>query len=50
MGFIDRQSRYERLDTFEVPLDDAQMNPPPQNLNRVDVDPVVHISYTLLAA
>lgn len=37
-GFIDRQSRYERLDTFEVPLDDAQMNPPAQQLDRVDVD------------
>jgi hypothetical protein len=50
MGFIDRQSRYQRLETFEVPLDDAQMNPPSQQLERVDVDPVVHISYTLLAA
>lgn len=37
-GFIERQSRYDRLDTFEVPLDDAQLNPPSQLLNRVDVD------------
>ena len=37
-GFIDRQSRYQRLDTFPVPLDDAQLNPPSQALNRVDVD------------
>ena len=37
-GFIDRQSRYDRLDLFEVPLDDGQNNPPPQQLNRVDVD------------
>jgi hypothetical protein len=37
-GFIDRQSRYDRLDLFPVPLDDAQTNPPPQSLNRVDVD------------
>lgn len=38
MGFIDRQSRYEALDLFPVPLDDAQNNPPAQELNRVDVD------------
>jgi len=37
-GFINRQSRYDRLDTFEVPLDNAQMNPPSQLLSRVDVD------------
>jgi len=37
-GFIDRQSRYDRLDLFPVPLDDAQTNPPSQQLNRVDVD------------
>ncbi len=37
-GFIDRQSRYDRLDLFPVPLDDGQINPPPQQLNRVDVD------------
>lgn len=38
MGFIDRQSRYDRLDLFPVPLDDAQTNSPAQLLNRVDVD------------
>jgi N4-gp56 family major capsid protein len=38
MGFIDRQSRYDRLDLFPVPLDDAQNNPPAQQFNRVDVD------------
>lgn len=48
MGFIDRQSRYERLDTFEVPLDDAQMNPPAQNLNRVDVDCRVRVYATYI--
>ena len=37
-GFIDRQSRYEALDRFPVPLDDGQNNPPSQQLNRVDVD------------
>jgi N4-gp56 family major capsid protein len=37
-GFINRQSRYDPLDTFEVPLDNAQMNPPSQLLTRVDVD------------
>lgn len=37
-GFINRQSRYNALDTFEVPLDDAQLNPPSQLLSRVDVD------------
>jgi len=37
-GFINRQSRYDALDTFEVPLDNAQMNPPAQLLSRVDVD------------
>lgn len=37
-GFIDRQSRYDRLDLFATPLDDAQTNPPAQQLNRVDVD------------
>jgi len=51
-GFIDRQSRYDRLDLFEVPLDDGQNNPPPQQLNRVDVDinGCPHISDWLLAA
>lgn len=37
-GFIDRQSRYDRLELFPVPLDDSQTNPPAQQLNRVDVD------------
>jgi len=36
-GFIDTQSRYDALDTFEVPLDNTQMNPPAQLLSRVDV-------------
>lgn len=49
-GFIDRQSRYDRLDLFPVPLDDAQINPPPQQLNRVDVDcrVRVHATYIVL--
>lgn len=49
-GFIDRQSRYDALDTFEVPLDDAQINPPAQSLNRVDVDCRVRVyaSYVVL--
>lgn len=37
-GFINRQSRYDALETFEVPLDNAQLNPPAQLLTRVDVD------------
>ncbi len=37
-GFINRQSRYDALDTFEVPVDNAQLNPPSQLLSRVDVD------------
>jgi len=37
-GFINRQSRYDALDTFEVPLDNTQLNPPNQQLTRVDVD------------
>lgn len=37
-GFINRQSRYDALDTFEVPLDNTQLNPPSQLLSRVDVD------------
>lgn len=47
-GFIDRQSRYDRLELFDVPLDDAQVNPPAQQLNRVDVDIIstVDESYT----
>lgn len=37
-GFINRQSRYDPLETFEVPVDNAQNNPPSQLLTRVDVD------------
>jgi N4-gp56 family major capsid protein len=47
-GFIDRQSRYDRLDLFPVPLDDAQVNPPPQQLNRVDVDCRVRVYATYI--
>lgn len=47
-GFIDRQSRYDRLDTFEVPLDDAMSNPPSQDLSRVDVDCRVRVYATYL--
>jgi N4-gp56 family major capsid protein len=47
-GFIDRQSRYDRLDLFEVPLDDAQTNPPNQLLNRVDVDCRVRVYATYI--
>jgi N4-gp56 family major capsid protein len=47
-GFIDRQSRYDRLDLFEVPLDDSQNNPPPQQLNRVDVDCRVRVYATYI--
>ncbi|HXF90750.1 MAG TPA: N4-gp56 family major capsid protein [Candidatus Nitrosotenuis sp.] len=47
-GFIDRQSRYDRLDLFPVPLDDAQNNPPAQQLNRVDVDCRVRIYATYI--
>ncbi len=47
-GFIDRQSRYDRLDLFPVPLDDAQTNPPPQQLNRVDVDCRVRVYATYI--
>jgi len=47
-GFIDRQSRYDRLDLFEVPLDDGQSNPPPQQLNRVDVDCRVRVYATYI--
>ena len=47
-GFIDRQSRYERLDLFPVPLDDAQNNPPAQQLNRVDVDCRVRVYATYI--
>lgn len=47
-GFIDRQSRYDRLDLFPVPLDDAQNNPPAQQLNRVDVDCRVRVYMTYI--
>lgn len=47
-GFIDRQSRYDRLDLFPVPLDDAQNNPPAQQLNRVDVDCRVRVYATYI--
>lgn len=47
-GFIDRQSRYDRLDLFPVPLDDAQTNPPSQALNRVDVDCRVRVYATYI--
>ena len=47
-GFIDRQSRYDRLDLFPVPLDDVQTNPPAQALSRVDVDaPTVNVIYAI---
>jgi len=48
MGYIDRQSRYERLDLFPVPLDDAQQNPPAQLLNRVDIDCRVRVYSTYI--
>ena len=48
MGFIDRQSRYDRLQEFAVPLDDAQTNPPAQQLNRVDVDCRVRVYATYI--
>lgn len=47
-GFIDRQSRYDRLDLFQVPLDDSQVNPPAQQLNRVDVDCRVRVYATYI--
>ena len=47
-GFIDRQSRYDSLDLFPVPLDDAQTNQPPQQLNRVDVDCRVRVYATYI--
>lgn len=47
-GFIDRQSRYDRLDLFPLPLDNAQTNPPPQQLNRVDVDCRVRVYATYI--
>lgn len=47
-GFIDRQSRYDALDLFPVPLDDIQSNPPAQQLNRVDVDCRVRVYATYI--
>ena len=47
-GFIDRQSRYDRLNLFPVPLDDSQINPPAQQLNRVDVDCRVRVYATYI--
>lgn len=47
-GYIDRQSRYDRLALFETPLDDAQTNPPNQLLNRVDVDCRVRVYATYI--
>ena len=47
-GFIDRQSRYDALDRFPVPLDDAQLNPPSQLLSRVDVDCRVRVYATYI--
>lgn len=47
-GFIDRQSRFDRLDLFPVPLDDSQTNPPSQLLNRVDVDCRVRVYATYI--
>lgn len=47
-GFIDRQSRYDRLDLFPVPMDDAMTNPPSQQLNRVDVDCRVRVYSTYI--
>lgn len=47
-GFIDRQSRYDRLDLFPVPMDDAMTNPPAQVLNRVDVDCRVRVYSTYI--
>lgn len=47
-GFIDRQSRYNRLDLFETPLDDNQLNPPSQLLQRVDVDCRVRVYATYI--
>lgn len=47
-GFIDRQSRYDRLNLFTVPMDDAQTNPPAQQLNRVDVDCRVRVYATYI--
>jgi N4-gp56 family major capsid protein len=47
-GFIDRQSRYDALSLFPIPVDDVQSNPPAQNLNRVDVDCRVRVFATYI--
>ena len=47
-GFIDRQSRYDALSLFPVPMDDVQSNPPAQDLNRVDVDCRVRVFATYI--
>ena len=47
-GFIDRQSRYNALSLFPVPLDDSQLNPPNQQLTRVDVDCRVRVYATYI--
>jgi hypothetical protein len=47
-GYIDRQSRYDRLELFPIPLDDAQTNPPSQQLHRVDVDCRVRVYATYI--
>lgn len=47
-GFIDRQSRYDALSLFPIPLDDVQANPPAQNLHRVDVDCRVRVFATYI--
>ena len=47
-GFIDRQSRYDALSLFPVPMDDVQSNPPAQDLHRVDVDCRVRVFATYI--
>ena len=47
-GYIDRQSRYDRLELFPIPLDDAQTNPPSQLLHRVDIDCRVRVYATYI--
>lgn len=37
-GDIMRASRYNRLETVPVPVSPAMLNPPPQDLTRVDID------------
>jgi hypothetical protein len=47
-GFIDRQSRYDRLEVFPVPMDDSMINPMSQMLNRVDVDCRIRVYSTYI--